>query len=313
MKLETKKLTRLATLTGFIVTLALMSGANQAGADENTEATNSPITVASYYFGQYHPNDPRNLKTRGKPWSEWELIQAARPRFPGHQQPKVPLWGYQDESDPEVMAQKIAAAADHGIDVFIFDWYYYDDGPFLDRPIDEGFLKATNNSRIKFAFMWANHDWLENIFPYKKGTPPTVLYPGKVSPAAFEKICDHVIKDYFQHPSYWKIDGKPYFSFYDLTSLLANFGSVEATRAALDQFRAKAKAAGLPGLHLNAVAWGQPILPGEKVPADSAQLVRDLGFDSVTSYVWVHHVSLPKQQTDYNEVRDGYFKYWDKA
>jgi hypothetical protein len=27
------------------------------------------------------------------------------------------------------MAQKIAAAADHGIDAFIFDWYYYDDGP----------------------------------------------------------------------------------------------------------------------------------------------------------------------------------------
>ena len=36
------------------------------------------------------------------------------------------------------MAQKIDAAADHGIDAFIFDWYYYDDGPFLNRPIDRG-------------------------------------------------------------------------------------------------------------------------------------------------------------------------------
>ena len=271
------------------------------------------ITVASYYFGQYHPNDPRNEKTKGKGWSEWELIKAARPRFPGHHQPKVPLWGYQDESDPQVMAQKIAAAADHGVDAFIFDWYHYDDGPFLERPIDEGFLKATNNHRLKFAFMWANHDWQENLFPYKKGDPRPVLYPGKVSPAAFEKICDHLIKDYFLHPSYWKIDGKPYFSFYDLSKLLENFGSVEATRVGLDKFRAKVKAAGLPGLHLNAVAWGQPILPGGKVPADSARLVRDLGFDSVTSYVWIHHVLLPKQQTDYNEVRADYFKYWEKA
>jgi hypothetical protein len=41
--------------------------------------------------------------------------------------------------------------------------------------------------------------------------------------------------------------------------------------------------------------------------------VRDLGFDSVTSYVWIHHVLLPKQETDYNTVRDGYFAYWDKA
>ena len=309
-------LPRWTTLARFTVALALMFSASRTGAADDprsTNAGNALITVASYYFGQYHPNDPRNLKTRGKPWDEWELVKAAKPRFPGHQQPKVPLWGYQDESDPQVMAQKIAAAADHGIDAFIFDWYYYEDGPFLDRPIDEGFLKATNNSRIKFAFMWANHDWQENLFPYTKGAPKPILYPGKVSAAAFEKICDHVIKDYFSHPSYWKIDGKPYFSFYDLTRLLDNFGSVEATRAGLDKFRAKAQAAGLPDLHLNAVAWEQPILPGKKVPANSAKLVRDLGFDSVTSYVWVHHVSLPKQQTDYNEVRDGYFKYWDKA
>ena len=220
------------------------------------------VTVASYYFGNYHPGDPRNVKNKGPDWSEWELVKAAKPRFPGHQQPKVPLWGYTDEADPKVMEQKIAAAADHGVDAFIFDWYYYNDGPFLDRPIDDGFLKAGNNSRLKFAFMWANHDWQE-IQPYKRGTERKVLYPGVVTPESFDRICDHVIKDYFPHPSYWKIDGKPYFSFYDLTMLLKNFGSAEATRAALDKFRAKTTAAGLPGLHLTAVVWGQPILPGD--------------------------------------------------
>ena len=46
---------------------------------------------------------------------------------------------------------------------------------------------------------------------------------------------------------------------------------------------------------------------------DSAALVRDLGFDSVTSYVWIHHAGMPRQQTDYNEVRDTYFRYWDEA
>jgi hypothetical protein len=265
--------------------------------------------VASYYFGNYHPGDPRNAKTKGPDWSEWELVKAARPRFHGHQQPKVPLWGYTDESDPNVMEQKIDAAADHGIDAFIFDWYYYDDGPYLDRPIDLGYLKARNNARLKFAFMWANHDW-EEIQPYRRGTPRTLLYPGEVTPENFEKICGHVIRDYFTHPSYWKIDGKPYFSFYDLTKLLKNFGSVETTRAALDRFRAKTKAAGLPGLHLNAVVWGTPILPAERTPADPAKLVKDLGFDSVTSYVWIHHVPLPRMQTDYNEVRDNYFGYW---
>ncbi len=274
---------------------------------------NSDITVACYYFGQYHPNDPRNMKVKGGEWSEWELLKAAKPRFPGHQQPKVPLWGYEDESDPKVMAKKIDAAADHGIDAFIFDWYCYEDGPFLERPVDQGFLKASNNSRIKFAFMWANHNWQKNLFPYTKGAPKEVLYPGKVSPAGFERIADRLVKDYFKHPSYWRIDGKPYFSVYDLGRLLEGFGSVAATRAGLDAFRARAQTTGLPGLHLNAVVWGQPVLPDERAPADPAKLVRDLGFDSVTSYVWIHHALLPQPQTDYDVVRDAYLRYWDKA
>jgi hypothetical protein len=270
------------------------------------------ITVVSYYFGNYHRGDPRNAITHGPNWSEWELVKNAKPRFPGHVQPNVPLWGYEDESDPKVMAKKIAAAADHGVDAFIFDWYYYNDGPFLDSPIDRGFLKAKNRNRLKFAFMWANHDWLD-IHPYHRGAPPKLLYPGKVTPDAFGKICDHLIKDYFRRPNYWRIDGKPYLSFYDINNLIGSFGSLEATRAALDQFRAKAKAAGLPGLHLNAVVWESVILPSEHTVTDPKRLIQGLGFDSVTSYVWIHHVGLPELQTDYNYVRDRYFDYWSRV
>ena len=79
------------------------------------------ITVASYYFANYHPGDPRNTKLKGERWNEWELVKAAKPRFPGHHQPNVPLWGYVDESDPKVRAMKITAAADHGVGAFIFD------------------------------------------------------------------------------------------------------------------------------------------------------------------------------------------------
>lgn len=271
-----------------------------------------PITVASYYFGNYHPGDSRNTKLKGASWSEWELVKKARPRFEGHRQPNEPAWGYSDESKPEVMAQKIAAAADHGISAFIFDWYMYEDGPFLERPIDEGFLKAKNRNRLKFAFMWANHDWID-IHPYRRGAPAKLLYPGKVSPKRFDEIADDLIRRYFKQPNYWRIDGKPYFSFYDLGNLLDGFGSVSATRRALDQFRLKAKVAGLPGLHLNAVVWGQVILPSERTLADPAKLVRDLGFDSVTSYVWIHHVGLPQRQTDYDYVRDRYLEYWSSA
>jgi hypothetical protein len=45
----------------------------------------------------------------------------------------------------------------------------------------------------------------------------------------------------------------------------------------------------------------------------TADVVNRLGFNSVTSYVWIHHVGLPKTQTDYKYVQEGYFKYWTKA
>ena len=270
------------------------------------------ITVACYYFPNYHTHDARNDKNKGDGWAEWKLVREARPVFEGHEQPKVPAWGYTDEKDPAEMTRKIDAAADNGIDVFIFDWYYYDDGPFLNRALDEGFLGAPNTERLKFALMWANHDWLD-IHPYTQGDPQTVMYPGRVSPETFERIGDHIVRDYFTRPNYWKVDGKPYFSVYDVQKFVENFGSVEAARAAMDRLREKAVAAGLEGVHWNLVTWGNPVLPGEQAAENTPELLRRLGFDSGTSYVWIHHTPLPDLQTDYFKARDDYFAFWDKA
>jgi len=267
--------------------------------------------VGCYYFPNYHL-DRRNQELHGQGWSEWELVKRATPRFPGHRQPLIPAWGYTDEADPAVMAQKIDAAADHGIDFFIFDWYYYDDGPFLERALDEGFLKAPNNDRMKFCCMWANHDWLD-IHPCGRENREKLLYHGRVTPDTFKKIRRLFVERYFSHSSYFTINGAPYFSIYDLTSFMNIFGSVDATRKAMDDFRAMVKAAGFPDLHLNAVVWGQPVLPGEKIPENLPKLIRELGFDSITSYVWVHHVHLSKSPyTLFGDAMKEYFMHWDK-
>ena len=75
--------------------------------------------------------------------------------------------------------------------------------------------------------MWANHDWLD-IHPYTKGDEQKILYPGRVTPETFDKIGDLIIKEYFTKPNYWTVDGKPYFSVYDVQKFVENFGSVEA-------------------------------------------------------------------------------------
>ncbi|HVT11865.1 MAG TPA: glycoside hydrolase family 99-like domain-containing protein [Fimbriimonadaceae bacterium] len=240
-------------------------------------ATASQIEVAAYYFPGYHA-DPRIDARKGRGWTEWNLTRAAKPRFDGHNQPRVPAWGYQDEADPREMAKKIAAAADHHLAALIFDWYWYEDKPYLSRALDDGFLKARNRGRIKFALMWANHDWLD-CMPAVQGKPLPLIYRGAVDETVFGHVTDQAIR-YFRQPNYWRVGGKPYYSIYEVQTLVAGLGGIEKTRAALDAFRAKAKAAGLPGIHLNAVGWG-PLTP---------ELVTQLGFDSVTDYTWVHHL-----------------------
>ena len=55
------------------------------------------ITVACYYFPGYHTRDSSELRyslQHSNDWSEWELVKEAKPRFEGHRQPYVPVWGY---------------------------------------------------------------------------------------------------------------------------------------------------------------------------------------------------------------------------
>jgi len=274
----------------------------------------SDVTIAAYYYPCLHPHE-RWDSQKYPGFTEWDLVNTAPSRFPGHVQPRVPLWGCEDDSKPEVMARKIDAAADHGVQVFIFDWYHYDDGPFLEHALDKGFMQAPNNQRIKFALMWANHDWY-GIQGYDPREECKLWYPGKITPATWDKITTLIIERYFNHPSYWKIDGCPYFSIYDIQVFLESFGSVASARAALEDFRRKTTTAGFPGLHVNSIIWGQPNLPGGTTPADWPNLCQELKLDSGTGYTWVHHGALDSSTfpiTEYTRGRDRYLQVWKES
>lgn len=264
--------------------------------------------LAAYYFGNYHV-DPRNKAQHGAGWTEWRLVQAATPRFKGHAQPKVPLWGYEDESNPAVFERKIKAASDAHLSAFIFDWYWYDDGPFLQAALENGYLGAANRKDLKFAIMWANHDWFD-IHPAKLSSPPTLQFPGKVTPVTFRKMTDHIVSKYFQNPFYWTIDQAPYFSIYELFNFVASMGGVREAAKALADFRSKTKAAGFPDLHLNAVTWGVKLLPGQTDVPDLKTLLEQLQIDSTTSYVWLHHAKLASfPVTQYEAMAQTYETY----
>jgi hypothetical protein len=125
---------------------------------------------------------------------------------------------------------------------------------------------------------------------------------------------DVCIERYFTHPSYWTLDGCPYFSIYDLNKLIEGFGSVKRAWELLCRFREKVKSAGFRDLHLNGVVWNTSFLPGETASTNPKMLLDTLGFDSVTSYVWIHHYETEDFPTvQYNDIRDAYLEFWKEA
>ena len=65
-----------------------------------------PYEIGVYYFPDFHV-DPRNEFMHGKGWTEWEILKRGEPKFAGHHQPKRPMWGMEDESEPSVFEKKI--------------------------------------------------------------------------------------------------------------------------------------------------------------------------------------------------------------
>ena len=270
------------------------------------------IQTAVYYFPNYHV-DPRNEAIHGTKWTEWELMKCARSRFEGHVQPKVPLWGYEDEADPKVMAKKINAAVNYGVDAFIFDWYWYE-GPYLERCLKEGFLGAENTNDMKFALMWANHDWV-NFHPGIRQTKHyPVNFPWSTRRETIDFVWDYVIENFLTKPNYWTVDGMPYFSIYAVNRFITQMGGVEAAAEVIANFREKAKKAGLPGVHINGI-WFDIL---DTHPSCSAcpqsDWAKKIGFSSYTSYNNIGMISSPTfPRLDYNFLADYYIDVADKA
>ncbi|SDS32966.1 glycoside hydrolase family 99-like domain-containing protein [Opitutus sp. GAS368] len=270
--------------------------------------------IGVYYFPGYHA-DQRVSDWHGPGWTEWKLLRAAKPRFKGHQQPKVPLWGYENESLPAAMKKKADMASRHGINHFIFDWYHYGGRPFLNGALDDGFLGIKGGPAIKFALMWANHDWL-NIQPASLNGENPLLLSGLVGRKDFDRIAAHVIEKYFSSPHYWTIAGCPYFSIYDLPNLIKGLGGVARLKEALRSFRRRVERAGFPGLHLNLVHWQNTIVGSRNGLARPEETIHRLEFDSVSSYVWIHHYPERRYvfpQTSYLNVLKYNVGYWRKT
>lgn len=299
MKRENSLVTLLAVGLGI-----LLSG-NIVNAEGNKKTEDKQIAkhydVAAYVWPSYHPDDRAKIF-----WpmgiGEWETVMKNKPKFEGHQQPRYPLWGYINEADPYVMEMEINAAADHGVNVFIFDWYWYDGMPYLEGCLNNGYLKAKNNDRVKFYIMWANHDVTMTWDKRNAGLPNnSLVWKGGVDRAEFEIICHRIIDKYFSQPSYYKIDGKPSFMIYDLNTFIKGLGGVEQTKAALNWLREETVKAGYKGLDLQLTLRrsGSNVtgIKGDNI-GTQGDLIKNLDFDGLTHYQFCHFTNIDRDYMD---------------
>lgn len=258
--------------------------------------------VAAYIWPAYTGDEPRTRQFWPEGMGEWQTVKTAAAKFPGHEWPRRPLWGYVNEADPCIMQMQIDAAVSHGVNVFIYDWYWYDRRPFLENCLNDGFLKAKNNQSMRFYLMWANHDavtlWDKRI----SSSVNTTIWSGEQDRAEFERAMSRVIDKYFSLPNYYRIDGKPVFMIYEVATLVKGLGGIEATKDALKWMRDECVKRGLPGLHLQYTLRSPDVKNISGVDGEEAlpasQMDR-LGFDSCTHYQYVHFTNIDRR---YEEV-----------
>jgi len=228
--------------------LAAAVAANTRVAGAAANATASETDVMAIYFGDWHVNEDMTY-LHGPNWTEWGMVTHATPRYPGHLQPNLPHteppgWGIGSaENTAAGMQVKIEAALEAGVDVMMFDWYWYAEkgtapdgkgGGFLNGALEDGFLKLTD-TKMKFSLMWANQDWVD-VHPAKRGwhstgrvapTPGTQpVYPGEkprgvdgrvnmllqydgfMNRSVYTAAFRYAVDNYFVAPNYYKVPTK---------------------------------------------------------------------------------------------------------
>ena len=303
-------------MKNFLITFALLLICNFTIAQTVKKTHSQKYDIAAYVWPSYHPDERAKLF-----WpegiGEWQTVMTNESKYPGHDQPRLPLWGYINEADPYVAEMEINAAADHGVNVFIFDWYWYDGLPFLEGHLNNGYLKARNNDRVKFYLMWANHDvnmtWdKRNADDAMTGKNRSIIWNGFVNREEFEKIAHRWIDNYFHHPSYYKIDDKPVFMIYDLKNFIKGLGGTKQAKDAITWFRKEVKKAGFKDVELQITMRKDTPYKFSAIPGDNdgtqKDVVEELGINSLTHYQFCHFTNIDRE---YNDIMMDVEKDWN--
>jgi lipopolysaccharide biosynthesis protein len=195
--------------------------------------TKSPKLIANF-LPQFHPTAENDLNW-GLNYTEWTGLVKAKPNYPGHHQPDLPIdVGFYDLRIEQNMIDQEEMASKFGVDAFMYYYYDFNGKVSLDIPLK---LKQSRKTGIDFALIWANESWTRKWDGGENEIIFEQLYPEDWQIQFFEKLLP-----IFKHSKYLKDElGKPIFSIYR-PNLVPNL------KEAITYWRQTAELSGLPGL-----------------------------------------------------------------
>lgn len=270
--------------------------------------------VAAFVWPAYTGDENRTRIFWEKGLGEWQTVMEASPEENGESWPRKPLWGYVNEADPYVMEMQIEAATRNGVNTFIYDWYWYDGRPFLENCLNDGFLKAANNKKMKFYLMWANHDATHLWDKRNSFDGRTAIWTGAQDKTEFEKIARRLTEKYFVLDNYYKINNKPVFMIYDIANLFVGLGGVDGTAEAFGNFNKIAREYGFDGVHFQYVKIDGDF---EKVKnlfslnITEGEMLKKVGFSSFSHYQFVHFMEM--KDMNYSIAMEKMIEEWENC
>jgi hypothetical protein len=244
----------------------------------------APVRIAAYVYPGWHPIPERDASF-APGFTEWDLVEACRPRFDGHAQPRLPRDGRYDDRDPAAVGPRIALARSYGLDAFVYGFFWCRGKRVFQDALDLGYLGSAPGAATPFAVMWANR-MPRRVLPVRRADDR--LVPSDVDD--FVAFVAYVAGRYFVRANYLRVEGRPYLSIFDATFFLKELGLAQAT-AAVAAARAWLRAHGFGDVHLAAIEPSR----------EAIGRVRAVGFDSVT-----HYVLLPDWKGPFLQDYDAY-------
>lgn len=194
------------------------------------------MRIIAFYLPQFHAI-PENDAWWGKGFTEWVNVRGAKPLFPGHYQPRVPLGGnYYCLLERDTLEWQIGLAKEYGVYGFCIYHYWFGGHKLLEKPLE--MLRDDSGLNIPYCICWANENWTNAWVANKK--VQTLIKQTYGDRTDWEQHFDYLLS-FFRDPNYIREDGKPLLVVYR-PELIDRLDEM------LDYWNARAMENGFPGI-----------------------------------------------------------------